>query len=61
MKIILFALVIVFAVSGACNPPQSTTNPSSDTTATNKPRDTSVSPNTRDTGVAPQRDTGMDK
>ena len=53
MKNIFFALVIVLATIGACNPPQSTTGTSSDSTATNN--------NTRDTTVSTQKDTSMNK
>jgi hypothetical protein len=57
MKNIFLALVIVLAAIGACNPPQSTTGTSSDTTAI-----TSDTMNTmRDTSVSPQRDTSMNK
>jgi hypothetical protein len=58
MKNIFFALVIVLAAIGACNPPQSTTGTSSDTVNTNTTRDTTVSPQ-RDTLT--QRDTSMQK
>ena len=61
MKNIIFALIIVLAAIGACNPPQSTTGTSSDSTATNnRTRDTSNN-STRDTSVSPQRDTSMHK
>ena len=53
MKNILVALVIVLAAIGACNPPQSTTGTSADSTATNN--------STRDTTVSTQRDTSMQK
>lgn len=53
MKYIFFALVIVFTAIGACNPPQSTTGTSADSTATDN--------NTRDTSVSTQRDTSMNK
>jgi hypothetical protein len=58
MKNVFFALVIVLGAIGACNPPQSTTGTSSDTTAVNQ-RDTSNNP--RDTTVPAQRDTSMNK
>jgi hypothetical protein len=59
MKNILFALVILLAAIGACNPPQSTTGTSADSTATNNnQRDTS---NMRDTTMPTQRDTSMHK
>lgn len=57
MKNILFAVIIVLAAIGACNPPQSTTGTSTDSTATNQ-RDTSN--NMRDS-VPTQRDTSMNK
>ena len=61
MKNFFFALVIVLATVGACNPPQSTTGTSSDSTATNKStRDTSVSTQS-DTSASPQKDTSMHK
>lgn len=53
MKNIFVALVIVLAAIGACNPPQSTTGKSSDSTATNN--------STRDTTVSTQKDTSMHK
>lgn len=52
MKYIFFALVIIFAAIGACNPPQSTTGTSADSTATNIKTDTSAST---------QKDTSMQK
>ena len=56
MKNIFFALVIVFAAIGACNPPQKTTDtPTDSTTINNNARDTTVSTQ-RDTM---QRDTSM--
>jgi hypothetical protein len=51
MKNVIFALVIVLAAIGACNPPQSTTGTPSDSTATNN--------STRDTSVSTQKDTSM--
>lgn len=59
MKNIFLALVIVLAVIGACNPPQSTTGTSTDSTgANNSTRDTTV---TQDTSVSRQTDTSMHK
>jgi hypothetical protein len=61
MKNIFFAIVIVLAAIAACNPPQSTTGKTSDSTGTqNTTRDTSASTQ-RDTSVSPQRDTSMHK
>ncbi|WP_207515093.1 hypothetical protein [Longitalea luteola] len=60
MKNIFFALAIVLAAIGACNPPQSTTNPSSDTTGTNTNRDTTTRMQT-DTSGGTQRDTSMNR
>jgi hypothetical protein len=59
MKNIFVALVIVLAAIGACNPPQSTTGTSSDSTAANnRARDTT---STRDTSVSTQRDSSMNR
>lgn len=56
MKNLFFALILVIAAIGACNPPQSTTGTSSDSTAVdNNQRDTS---NMRDTTTM-KRDTSM--
>lgn len=60
MKNIFFALVIVLAAIGACNPPQSTTGTSSDSTVTTS--STGDTTNTaRDTSALPKRDTSMNK
>ena len=60
MKNIFLALVIVLAAIGACNPPQSTTGTSADSTATtNSTTDTSNT--TRDTSALPKRDSSMNK
>ncbi|OQP38873.1 hypothetical protein A4H97_19390 [Niastella yeongjuensis] len=59
MKNILFALIIVLAVSGACNPPQKATEPTADSTATKSTTtDTSMSTQ-KDTSGSMQRDTSM--
>jgi hypothetical protein len=59
MKNFFVAIIIVLAVIGACNPPQSTTGPTSDSTSINSSgiRDTSMSTQ-RDTSSMP-RDTSM--
>ena len=60
MKNLFFALVIVLAAIGACNPPQSTTGTSTDSTATNnKMSDTTKSMS--DTSALPKKDTSMNK
>ncbi len=51
MKNIIVSLVIVLAAIGACNPPQSTTGTTTDSTATNN--------STRDTSVSTKTDTSM--
>ncbi|WP_205513963.1 hypothetical protein [Longitalea arenae] len=52
MKNIFFALLIVLGAIAACNPPQSTTGTSSDTTGTNNTtRDTTVNQTQRDTSM----------
>ncbi|HEX6429934.1 MAG TPA: hypothetical protein VF008_19705 [Niastella sp.] len=64
MKNIFFALVIVFAAIGACNPPQSTTGTSTDSAATKSTSDTISTrdtTSTRDTSASTQRDTSMHK
>lgn len=65
MKNIFLALVIVLAAIGACNPPQSTTGTTSDSTvATKSTTDTSNTTRdttARDTSALPKRDTSMNK
>jgi hypothetical protein len=61
MKNIFFALVIVLAALGACNPPQKTTDTTSDSTGVNNnTRDTSMRSQS-DTSGSTQRDTSMHK
>lgn len=52
MKNIFFAVIIIFAAIGACNPPQKTTDTPTDSTAVN---------NRTDTSVSTQRDSSMQK
>jgi hypothetical protein len=52
MKNIFFAVVIIVAAIGACNPPQKTTETPTDSTSVN---------NRTDTSVSTQRDSSMHK
>ncbi len=60
MKNILFALVMLLAVIFACNPPQSTTGTSSDSTNVNN-NQSDTSNTMRDTSGSMQRDTSMNR